>query len=71
MTLKFCKTYYLLHDKFMIDFQSIEYIFNNMKIKNIENIYTDDNHWYINIGKKRVNIINILYPKKNYFNFLY
>lgn len=63
MTLKFCKTYYLLHDKFMIDFQSIEYIFNNMKIKNIENIYTDDNHWYINIGKKRVNIINILYPK--------
>ena len=63
MTLKFCKTYYLLHNKFMIDFQSIEYIFNNMKIKNVKNIYTDGNHWYINIGKKRVNIINILYPK--------
>ena len=38
MTLKFCKTYYLLHNKFMIDFQSIEYIFNNMKIKNVKNI---------------------------------
>ena len=53
-----------LHQKILIDNNSIERIFTSKTISNFENFKKKDNNWYINYYNKETLFIKILFPNQ-------
>ena len=61
-----------LHQKILIDNNSVERIFNSKTINNFENFEKKNNNWFVNYYNKKTLLIKILFPNEifNSVNFI-